>query len=660
MNILIPHTWLLEHLDADVSPEELQSNVSLCGPSVEKIEEIEGDSVYDIEVTTNRVDSMSVRGIAREAATILDQFDIKAKLKPLSIKQPEKPSAEQTLPLPKIVNDPAYCKRVMAVILSDVKRAETPAWMAQRLRQIDISVHDAVIDITNYITHELGHPCHAFDYDKIMKLGGEIIVTEATQGEAFTTLDGEEYETVGGEIVFKNPAGEIIDLPAIKGTANSAIDDTTKNVLFWIESLDAKKVRFASMTHAIRTVAAQLNEKNVDPHLAETVMHRGIELYQELCDAQIASEIYDDFTGDTQLEPVTVQLKTIAAYLGLTIPTKRIVTILNELGCSVEEKQDSLVVQPPTFRPDIQIPADVIEEVARIYGYHNLPNTLMDTPIPTTKPSDTDYTVENKVKRYLAAIGWQEVYTYSMVSQAVADQSGYDLDQHLKLQNPLTDDREYLRRSLLPSLEEIIDMNPQREELTVYELALTYIPQKETIPTQDLYLGMVSNHSYQELKGGVEALLDQFFIAAEYSKVDKPAPGYAQEAAIIVDTTEIGSIGILKSGKPAAQVMFKSLLAVAKKYPTYQHIPKTNPSIEDLTFTVPEKTALGELRKAFLATDTSIVSAELKDIYQSNVTFTITYHDPEQTLTAEQLEPIRKKLVKKAATEFSAELVGKI
>ena len=239
MNILIPHQWLLEQLETKAKPEKIQEYLSLAGPSVERIERREGDDVYDIEVTTNRVDSMSVRGIAREAAAILPQFDVPAKLAVSKLSFASlKPAAKQLLPLPKIDNSRKLSRRISCVVLTNVKHTPTPDWMAKRLQQVEMNIHDSVIDITNYITHELGHPIHAFDYDKVMELGGEINITTARKGERFTTLDEESYIAVGGEVVFKNPQGKIIDLPSIKGTLNSSIDDDTKNVLLWIESIE--------------------------------------------------------------------------------------------------------------------------------------------------------------------------------------------------------------------------------------------------------------------------------------------------------------------------------------------------------------------------------------------------------------------------------------
>lgn len=662
MNILIPHTWLLEHLETEATPPEIQKYLSLCGPSIERIHEIEGEPVYDIEVTTNRVDMMSVRGIAREAAVILPQFGVAARLK--TVAQPDVTVASQApLQVPAIINNPELCQRIHCVVLDAVDHTPTPEWMAKRLRQIDQMVHDSVIDITNYVTHELGHPCHAFDYDKIMQLGGEIRVVEATAGQPFVTLDGEKYETKGGEVVFKNPAGDIIDLPAIKGTQNTSVDNQTQRVLLWIESIPAKKVRTTSMSHAIRTVAAQLNEKNVDPHLAEPTLARGVELYQELCGAQVASPVYDDFPGETAPATVTVKLAQIAAYLGVELPITELTELLNTLECQVEATESELRVTPPTFRPDIAIPADVIEEIARIYGYHRLPSVLMPTAIPQIKPEHTTFDVEQKIKTFLAHIGWQEVYTYSMVSEELAQESGYPLDEHLKLANPLTDDRVYLRRSLIPSLCELIANNPQRPQLSVFEIACVYEPATGDIPHQPLQLALVSTAEYRTVRGAVEALLDSLFVTGV---TIKPVAAHATEATIVAinregTEAEIGRLQVLPAGQTAITIPLDArFLSVVNTHPSYQPLAKTSMVYEDFTFTIPEGVAVGTVLDTIKNQDALVQAVELSDTYQRNFTFRVTFHDPNRNLSVAEVEPVRKQIVQQVLSLPGVTLVGAV
>ncbi len=662
MNILIPHSWLAEHLETDATPEELQANLSLCGPSVERIYDRQGEPVYDIEVTTNRVDSMCVRGVAREAGVILKQFGKQAKfLERADLSQKPQPTGE-TLPLPKIVNNPKLCKRVLCAVLDGVERTPTPAWMAKRLEQTDQNVHDSVIDITNYITHELGHPCHAFDYDAVMASGGVIIVKEAAPDKKFKTLDGLEFTTVGGEVVFENEAGEIIDLPAIKGTANTSISDKTKRVLLWIENLDAEKVRFASMTHAIRTVAAQLSEKHVDPALGEIVLYRGIQLYQELCNARLASQIFDEFPGKASPTTVELSLEKVKQYLGLEIPSDRIEEILRDLGCQVQLKGRQLSVTPPTFRHDLAIPADIIEEIARVYGYHMLPSTLMDSKIPLEKPQGFDSYLESRLKRFLAAIGMQEVYTYSMVSEEIARQSGYALNEQLKLKNPLTDDRLYLRRSLIPSLEEVFTNNPNDQQTSIFEFANVYHPRKDDLPDETTQIGMLGTAGYRSLRGQVEALLAQMFLLAVVITPHETAlPDFSQSGNIVTtDGVELGHIGVTKQGRAAASLSLSALTQHAKTHPTYEPLPKAAPVIEDLTFTLPEKTPVGTVLQTMRSADALVHSVDLGSVYNQNYSFHIVYAEPEATPAPEKIEAIRKILVTQVATKHQGTLVGTV
>ncbi len=663
MNILIPHTWLLEHLDTKVDPKTIQEKVSLCGPSIEQIYDREGDSIYDIEVTTNRVDSMSVRGIARETAVILSHFDIPAKLKPLNIPEPTLDAAQHEVPLPVIHNDPRLNRRTMCVVLTNVQRTSTPDWMATRLRQIEMNVHDSVIDITNYITHELGHPCHAFDYDKLMAKGGEIHITEARKGEKFTTLDGVDFETVGGEVVFKNGQGEIIDLPSIKGTQNTAIDNTTKNVLLLEESIRADKVRFASMSHAIRTTAAQLMEKNVDPHLAEPVLKFGIELYKSLCGAQQASDIFDEFVDQTPPASISTPKQTIDTYLGVSLSVEDISQILTQLECQVtstgNNNQTIFEVIPPTFRPDLNIPVDIVEEIARIYGYHKLPSKLMATAIPVTHQEGTDFTLENTIKQFLSTLGWQEVYTYSLVSLELALQSGYRETEHLKILNPLTEDRVYLRRTLTPSLMEILDQNPLESQLSVFEIANVYHPQADTVPIHELHLTLVSNQSLRTLKGDLESLFDKLYLSHyEYQQItDLEAEIWAhhQDQKIL-----IGNISRHSEDRYGVDILLSQLIQVVRKHPKYRPIPKTAILIEDFTFTLPEPTEVGTLVREIKALSPLIYHVDLKDIYHQNYSFAVSFLDPEKNLSAEEIAPLRKKLVDTLHSHYQAELVGKI
>ncbi|MDR0463368.1 MAG: phenylalanine--tRNA ligase subunit beta [Pseudomonadales bacterium] len=672
MNILVPHSWLLEYLDTKAEPATIQKEVSLCGPAIERINEIDGERVYDIEVTTNRVDSMCVRGIAREAAVILNQAGHKANFKPHADEAPFtldslKVTANEKLSLPKITIKTPKINRTLCVVLDRVERTPTPDWMGKRLVAVDEKIHDSVVDITNYITHELGHPCHAFDYDKIMKLGGEIIVKQAEAGKEFVTLDGNTYKTFGDEVVFENPAGEIIDLPAIKGMLNSAIDESTKRVLFWIESLDAMTVRRASMQHAIRTVAAALNEKNVDPHLASDVFVRGVRLYESLCGAKVASEVHDFFpNADKVAPPIELNLERLNNYLGTKIDPKITKEILEKLDMKVVEKNKNVyLITPPTFRQhDVAIEVDLIEEVARIYGYHNLPSTLSFPTVVVKPQPEYDFPMEKKIINYLAALGYFEVYTYSMVSEEQALTINPNLDQYLKMANPLTTDKVYLRQSLLPSLAAVFELNNiSKQPTSIFELAKVYLPSTTSEPArnrEEMRFSLLSNKKYREVITDLDSLLRNLFIENYQIKEIKPAFSFAkQQAELIIGGTVIGQLIVDKQDRINIEIELALLQKFVRNYPKYQAPSKYPSIIEDLTFVINKNHHLGEVISLIKEQNQLIKKVEFVSEYNDNKTFTITYQSHKAILSNEDIAPIREKIVEALAKQ-KIELVGKL
>jgi len=673
MNILIPHKWLLEHLKTKAKPTQIQEYLSLSGPSVENIQEIKGDDTYDIEITTNRPDSLSVRGVAREAAVILSRYNLPSELKELKLNDDIKLETDE-LALPKINNNQAHCQRIMCVVLDKVKNKTTPKWMAERLEQAGFQTHSSIIDITNYVTHDLGHPCHAFDYDKIMELGGIINIEQARANQPFVTLDGESRETVGGEIIFTNSVGTIIDLPAIIGTANSSVDKNTKRVLLWLEDLDNNKVRYASMAHAIRTIAAQLNEKELDPYLGEKTLLRAIGLYQEVTNAKVASKIYDQFAKPPALKPIKLNYKTLIRYLGFEIEIDQITQILQELGCEVKlniktkKNQETLfIITPPSFRRDLLIEVDIIEEIARIYGYQNIPSKLMKGSLPLNRPETNRFEIEQKIRQFLANIGWQELYSVSLIGDELVKQSGLGQEDHLELKNPLLAENKYLRRSLIPSINEAVSQNSQVDQLSMFELAAVYLPQKGELPKEKMTLGMVSTKSYRKVRGDLESLLEHLYIEKiqineKPQKETEASNKLVQQGTVTIkDSNEIiGKVMILEDQKIALELDLAVLTELAKKHPTYHPLLNTSPIIEDLTFSLPLDTQVGKVLEIIESSDRLVKEVALIDNYQQNYSFRITYQHPEENLSNELVTPIRQKIVELVEKETQAKLVGKV
>lgn len=651
MNILIPHKWLQDHLDTQADPQTIQTQLSLCGPAVERIYDKNNDQVYDIEVTTNRVDSMSVRGIAREAAVILDNAGFPSELKTLHLTESQPQSEAPKLSLPIIDNSSQLCQRITAVVLSGVEHSETPDWMAERLRQVDLNVKDVIIDITNYLAHDLGHPCHAFDYDKIMNLGGEIHVREAESGLPFTTLDGTSYETVGGEVVFVNAKGTIIDIPGIMGTANTAVDSNTKNVLFWIESIAPEKIRFTSMTHALRTPAAQLNERALDHNLATEVIYRGIELFQQLTNAQQASEVYSELTIENETRTLQFDQNELTRYLGVELSTQEVTSILEQLGCQIETTDNStLNITLPSFRTDLSISADIVEEVARIYGYHNLPGVLMDTAIPTNAPKKSNFTLERDVEVSLAALGYQELYTYSLIGTELLERWNLDNIKHLHLRNPLTSDMEHMRQHILPSHVEATENTLEKSTACgTFELANVYIPQDGQLPDEHLVLAVMDT-DFRQLRATLNFLANQLYLdrivlknSEENTKKDGIInPIFTSYAFITQDDKVLGEIGYLPFGRVGFELHWPTVLELSKRWSEYHSISKTAEYYEDWTVEIPNESPIGDVVETIHMLSKYIQKVEFLDQFENNWTFRITCLDKEKQFTNERGQELRK------------------
>ncbi len=670
MNIYIPHYWLLDHLEAEADPQTIATCLSLCGPSVERIETIESEPVYDIEVTTNRVDMMSVKGIAREAAAILPEFGINASLKQTPLSNTDHLDTN-TLDL-EIINNPQLNHRILAIKIANVTLGPSPQWLQKRLLQVGQRPLNTIVDITNFVMWEIGHPIHAFDYDRLTTK--KIMVRIARPNESFTTLDNKSYTTVGGEVVYDDGNGKIIDLPGIMGTANTVVTNDTKNVLLWVEANDAQKIRFTSMTHAIRTQAAVLNEKNVDPTLGLEAIQRAAFLALELAQGTIGSKLYDNYATPSKPQPISLEMKKLTAYMGIDLESQRIETILKNLGFAVSYNTESglehFLVTPPSYRAsDVTIAQDLIEEISRIWGYHNFPSVIMDTAIPD-KPDDHNFSLEYQTKTWLSGWGAQEVYTYSMVSEELAVQSGFTTDDHITIKNPLSDEYVYMRRSLLPSLADVLRKNPKGQQ-TLFELQNIYTPQKgneTTLPQEFLTLAVVVPGSYVKLKGMIEVLLEKLHIEYECVPDSNSFSGSLDPKTVAQIRSKqghvMGIMGRLRSNLGsvayAAELDFAALEKLHRLYPHALKLATNPPIIEDLTFTLPPNSYVGMVSTTIRDTSSLIEAVKIKSTYLQNVTFTIIYRSQSENLSNEMIEPLRKAIIQAVLQAHAGKLVGEV
>lgn len=652
MDIKIPDSWLREYLTTKAPPAKIGECLSLCGPSVERIKKLGRDFVYEIEVTTNRVDSASVYGIAREAAAILPRFGIPAKLKHI-------PSQSNKFRFVKSVGylnakvDPNLCPRFTAVLIKNVKLGPSPKWLTDRLEASDIRGINNVVDISNYIMLLLGQPVHTFDYDKIK--GAKMVLRESRAGENITTLDKKTFKLKGGDIIIEDGDRRIIDLAGIMGGDLSAVDANTKNVLLFVQTYNPVNIRRTAMSLAHRTQAATLFEKGTDPENVAPAMITGIDLFETLTGGRCDREILDIYPKPYKPSRVKTTLEFLSRGLGIAIKKQQVSEYLSSLGFECAWSGNTLEVSVPSFRAgDIKIPEDILEEVARIYGYHNLPSYLMEGAIPADVMSET-FRFESTVKNILSGWGGVEVYTLSLVSSEFAGAGA------LKLKNPLGADGEYLRTSMMPSMMEAADRNSAwGKPFFLFEMANIYPPRKNNLPDETLVLaGIFSGFSYRNAKGVVESLLARLNIEAEFKAIDYKyfSPGKCLE--ILSGGVVLGKFGYLENSKLIYWEMDSSkLCSLYKPYKPFRDFPKYPPQIEDITLVLPQKTLVGELVKSAAESSKYISSFVLKDIYKDAYTFGVSYQNPDKTLTNTEVEKLRTKLIKDLKQKYGAVFRG--
>lgn len=668
MNILIPDSFLRSFLTTAASPQEIKEYVSLCGPSIERIYTDSGESVYDVEITTNRPDAMSVFGVAREASVILPRFGIKA----TCVKDPYKQTVRQShisnaLPL-SVTTDANLNPRWASVILSNVTVQPSPSWLSDWLTKSGIRPINAVVDVTNYLMRAYGQPAHVFDYRAIGKKRGvpTMKLRASKPKETLVTLDGKRHTLMGDDIVIEDGEGTLIDLCGIMGGENSSVTESTTEVILFIQTYDPSHIRKTSMRLSHRTEASSLFEKGIDTELVLPVLSYGITLLKSLTKAKQASQILDIYPHPYTPSTVTVTREKLSRYVGDVVPDVTIRQILQSLGFSVSLTKQAIQVTVPSFRRDVSIDVDVIEEIARLYGYHAIADTLPEGAVPMVH-KDPLLTTETDIKTRLRDLGYTEVYTYSLVSANDLSRWGIDKEHCYEVENPLSSDWVYLRPTLIPSVVETVRQNTAfRETLRLFELSMTYQYRKQELPIEQPTLTVAwTGEQFLHAKGLAEFLFSLFRIPFPVTPSTDTIPSWADASKVF----SLGSTGIIaclsepirqelgiKTPVTIMELSLSSLVHNANPSSSYTPVPKYPPSTEDLAFLVPAGFAIGPLVSFITSFDPRIVEANVLDVHGNTRTIHIVYLDPSKTLTSEEIAAIRTRLLSSIKETFGVTL----
>ena len=647
MNIRISDSWLREHLKTKADHKEIAKIMSLTSVSVERIEKIDGDYIYDIEVTTNRPDLMSVVGLAREAATALSENGIEAKFIPFSSK--ELPKSTQKFPI-EIVNDPKLVNRICAVVM-DVKIGQSPKIIKDRLEASGIRSLNNLIDVTNYVMRETGHPTHVFDLDRLNTK--RLTIRRSEKGEVVETLDQKNYTLLGDDIVAIDDNGRIVDLLGVMGTSNSVVSEQTKRILFFVDNNNPVNIRNTSMNLGIRTEAAVINEKGIDPNLSMTTLLEGIELYQQIAEGKVASEVLDIYPNKVSEKNIKVSFQKINEVIGIEIPEKKSIEILKSLGFETEKTEEKLLVAVPTIRGnDIEIEEDIIEEIARIYGYHNLPSV-----IPTffnNKPYSfaNIFYFENRIKNAMKYLGFTEVYTYSLISEDLYEGP---IENAIKLKNPLSEDMAYLRSTLVPSLISVVEENKKEDRIKIFEISNTYHKKSSDLPVEKMTLAGVikkQNVSFFEAKGLIEAVFED--IGVKNLKFKEREEGLGSD--VFKNEKKLGYIEVLDNQIVDFEFDLDSVLSFANLKKIFKPLAKFPPIIEDMSIEISDNTTTQEIISEIKSQSDLIVEVSLMDEFGAKKTFHIIYQDPQRNLTGSEISKIREKITKNLQEKFNSSI----
>jgi phenylalanyl-tRNA synthetase beta chain len=511
------------------------------------------DTLFELEITLNRPDCMSVMGVAREIAALTNQklrrpsFDVET-------------ATDVTSPVSVRIDDPAACPRYLARYVEGVKIGPSPHWLAGRLLACGVRLISNVVDVTNYVLLELGHPLHAFDGDKIAD--GAIIVRGAKSGERFTTLDGFDRELHGEDLLIAGGGGPLA-LAGVMGGEESEVSESTTNVILEAAYFDPNTIAFTSRRHNLRTEASSRFERGMDIEMVPFAADRAAQLMSELAGGRVSASVADEYPTQIERRKLRLRPGRTDKLLGITISPSEQAERLRSIELEVSDTTGVIEVRVPTFRPDLTREVDLIEEVGRLHGFHELPSTL---PKGAAGGLERDQQAERKLRVTLADLGVYEAVTPSLISPGDVEKLGLDdsnpTRRMVEVANPMIEDERAMRTTLLPSLLRAVALNrAQRAEgVALFEVARIYEPTDEVLPQEGLVLagafsglrraqewtGPARQWDFFSVKGVLEATFMALGLDEPRFAVAKGMPFHPTRAATVsLGATPLGAAGEL-------------------------------------------------------------------------------------------------------------------
>lgn len=670
------HDGILE-LDTDAKPGTPLGNVL-------------GDTVLDAELTPNRPDCLGIVGIAREVAVLTGQ----------ELRLPDadyKESAPETSSLAKVeIADPDLCSRYTGTVIRGVKVGPSPLWLADRLRAIGERPINNIVDITNYVMFELGQPLHAFDYDRVKD--HHVIVRRAKAGEKIVTLDDQERKLDEDMLLIADPE-KGIGLAGVMGGANSEIDESTANVFLESATFNGPNNRRTSNELGLRSQATLRFEKSLRSGLAEVALRRATRLILELAGGEAATGIIDEHPGKAyEQKTVSLNKEKLTRVLGTELSAAKVSETLNALGFDVTDTGDGWDAKIPYWRPDVTIPEDLVEEIARIVGYDEIPVTPPAGRVPKWQPRP-EISIRDQVADALVRAGMQEIISYSATSDSGEGRipSGDGVLEHVPIMNPISADFSVMRRGLRESVLNAVERNMRtwRGPVALFEIGHVFSSAGEGLPQEKImitgaFAGPANEASWSDkarptdffdAKGAIEALLAEYHAEGEFAAVEDPALSPGRTAEITVPAAGGVKLGVVGEVAPEVLESFDleghvalfeleldALISVAKSVgpaDIYSPIVRYQDSERDLALlidrSVPASQVLSIAKKNRLVT-----SATVFDVFEGkglpegkkSLAVRIVYQSPNKTLTADEITKSESGILRALENQLGATLRG--
>ncbi|MFC1918742.1 phenylalanine--tRNA ligase subunit beta [Chloroflexota bacterium] len=644
-----------------------------------------GEVVFNLDVTPNRPDCLSVIGIAREAAALTGQT---LHLAEASYKEASS-HIEQQVTVEIVAPD--LCPRYCASLITGVKVAESPVWMQQRLLASGMRPISNIVDVTNYVMLEYGQPLHAFDYEKIR--GKKIIVRRADDGENMVTLDGVERALSGDMLVIAD-GEEAVAVAGVMGGADSEVTQETTSILLEAASFNPASIHYTGRTLALPSEACMRFERGISPGMTLPALKRATQLIVELGGGEAVKGLVDVYPGKREPEAILLKCGEIKRILGVEFSTEQVLDALTSLcfDCKRADSASDVLATTPYWRSDIYLAVDLIEEVARVVGYDKIPTTMLSQPIPHQNPEPV-IGLKREVRQQLAGYGFQEIIGYSLTGwetlEKLSSQKRVLEPLPIRVANPMTVEQEYLRPNLRTNLLAALSHNRRHEDggIRLFELGKVYLPKANDLPDEpEMLCGLLSGPEFEKswrgeegqldffvAKGVVEGLLERLGAEVSFEHCSDESLHLSNQAAVFLDGKRAGVVGELHPkvlenfGIAEAACMFEidlvALLPFTLDHKMFKPIPRFPAVVRDMALIVDAEVVhqrIVDIIKGF----SLVEGVAIFDLYsgdqvpqgKKSLAYRITFQSPAYTLTDEEVNKVQQQILNRLANELGATL----